>query len=414
VDQLIIEGNIKLEGNIRVNGSKNAILPILAGSLLTEEEVILKNVPLLKDVQIMSEIVLNVKSKIFENNSIKPNYLNEIEISETMGNKISSSLLLIGAMLNYFSKVKIPLPKGCSIGIRKIDIHIEGLTALGAKIHIKNGYIIAETKERLIGTDINFRFPSVGATHHIIIAACLADGMTVIRNAAKEPEVIDLANFLNSMGADIKGAGTSLIRIKGVEKLGRTAYSVMPDRINTGTYMVAAAITGGNILLQNTDLYHSKSFVDKLREIGVEIIETKEGIKVIAPDKIQPVDIITEVYPGFATDMQPIITPLLAISDGKSIIRENIFDKRFNHIPELIKMGADIKINEQTAVVNGVSKLKGSQVVALDLRACAALILAGLAAKGKTVIKNAYQIDRGYENIVDVLRGVGANIERRI
>jgi UDP-N-acetylglucosamine 1-carboxyvinyltransferase len=308
----------------------------------------------------------------------------------------------------------IYLPRGCSIGMRNIDFHVEGLTALGAIIHMKNGYIIAEKKGRLIGTDINFRFLSVGATHHIIIAACLAEGMTVIRNAAKEPEVIDLANFLNSMGADIKGAGTSLIKIKGVEKLFRTTYSIMPDRINAGTYMVASAITGGNILIQNAHLHHLKSFVDKLREIGVEIIETNEGIRVIAPDNIKPVDIITEGYPGFATDLQPIITPLLAIADGKSIIRENIFDKRFNHIPELIKMGADIKINEQTAVVIGVSKLIGSQVVALDLRAGASLLLAGLVARGKTEIKNAYQIDRGYENIEDVLRGVGANIERRI
>lgn len=210
MDQLIIESGTKLEGKIRVNGSKNAILPILAGSLLTEEEVIIENVPSLKDVQIMGELVLNIKSKIHENNYIKPNHLNEIELPETMGYNISSSLLLIGAMLNYFSKVKIPLPRGCSIGMRNIDFHVEGLTALGAIIHMKNGYIIAEKKGRLIGTDINFRFSSVGATHHIIIAACLAEGMTVIRNAAKEPEVIDLADFLNSMGADIKGAGTSV------------------------------------------------------------------------------------------------------------------------------------------------------------------------------------------------------------
>jgi UDP-N-acetylglucosamine 1-carboxyvinyltransferase len=246
-----------------------------------------------------------------------------------------------------------------------------------------------------------------------MIAACLADGETIIKNAAKEPEVVDLANFLNSMGADIKGAGTALIRINGVEKLIGTTYSIIPDRISTATYMIAAAVTEGNIQLKNTNLNVLKNFADKLRKSEVEIIENDEGVGVVATDKIQPMEIITEVYPGFPTDMQPVITPLLAIADGESNIRENIYNNRFNHIPRLLKMGADIKIDGNTAIINGVDRLKGSQVTALDLRAGAALVLAGLNARGVTVIDNAYQIDRGYENIVDILKGVGANIERR-
>ena len=416
MDQLIIEGGNRLEGTIEIKGAKNAILPILVGSLLTTEKVILNNVPVVKDVLIMKELVHKCGAKInFENNTIytKSNGLKETVLPETLVKKISSSFLLVGALLNHFSKVKISWPGGCSIGNRKLDSHIKGLTALGANIYIENGYIIAEANKGLNGADITFKFPSVGATHHIMIAACLADGETVIKNAAKEPEVVDLANFLNSMGADIKGAGTALVRINGVKKLNGTTYPIIPDRISTGTYMIAAAVTEGNIQLKNTNLKFLKNFADKLRKSEVEIIENDEGVGVAATDKIQPMEIITEVYPGFPTDMQPIITPLLAIADGESIIRENIFNNRFNHMHRLLKMGADIKIEGNTAIINGVDRLKGSQVTALDLRAGAALVLAGLNARGETVIDNAYQIDRGYENIVDILKGVGANIERR-
>ncbi|RKY72371.1 MAG: UDP-N-acetylglucosamine 1-carboxyvinyltransferase [Candidatus Latescibacterota bacterium] len=416
MEKLIITGGKRLEGTIRISGAKNAVLPIIAGALLTKEEVILNNVPALQDVRMMAELAQSMGAKIrFKDNTmhIRPHDLVEKEMPESLAGEIRTSSLMIGALLHRLGKVRVPLPGGCVIGTRKIDLHIIGLNALGAEIEVNERYIEARTAG-LNGADITLEFPSVGATENTMIAACLAEGASVIRNAAKEPEIVDLANFLNSMGAEIKGAGTDTIKIHGVENLSGTNYSIIPDRINTGTYMVAAAITGGNILLENTDLNLLKSVVAKLREIGVEITETEEGeVNVIAPDVIQPANVTTEVYPGFPTDMQPIITPLLVLADGESMIKETIFDNRFNHVPELRKMGADIEIEGDTAIVNGVDRLRGAQVTASDLRAGAALVLAGLAAKGETVIDNVYQIDRGYKNIDGKLRGVGAEIKRR-
>lgn len=414
MEKVIITGGKRLEGTIRISGAKNAVLPIIAGALLTKEDVILNNVPSLQDVQTMAELAQSMGAKIrFKDNTlhIRPHDLVEKEMPESLAGEIRTSSLMIGTLLHRLGKVRVPLPGGCVIGTRKIDLHIIGLGALGAEIEVNEKYIEART-DGLNGADITLEFPSVGATENTMIAACLAEGASVIRNAAKEPEIVDLANFLNSMGAEIKGAGTDTIKINGVENLSGTNYSIIPDRINTGTYMVAAAITGGNILLENTDLNLLKSVVDKLRKIGVEITETDEGVNVIAPDVIQPTNVTTEVYPGFPTDMQPILTPLLVLADGESMIKETIFDNRFNHVPELIKMGADIEIGDDTAIVNGVDGLRGAQVTASDLRAGAALVLAGLAAEGKTEIDNVYQIDRGYENIEGKLRDVGAEIRR--
>lgn len=416
MDQFVIQGGNRLEGTININGAKNAVLPILVSSLLTQEMVVLNNVPYLKDVLIMNKLLQKCGAEIKLKDNvirIKSNFLRKTELPETMVSKISSSILLVGALLSRFSKVTISLPGGCNIGTRELDFHIKGLVALGANVYIKNGFIIAEANKRLKGSNITFKFPSVGATHQIIIAACLADGETIINNAAKEPEVVDLASFLNSMGAYIKGAGTNIIRISGVEKLGGTTYSIMPDRITTGTYMVAAAVTEGDVQLSNTKIDLLQSVVEKLREIGVKVIENDEGIRVISSGEFRPVEIITEVYPGFPTDMQPIITSLLAIADGESIIQENIFNNRFAHMYELKKMGANIKIDKGIAIVNGVDRLNGSQVTAIDLRTGAALILAGLNARGKTIIDNSYQIERGYENIAKVLSSVGADIKRR-
>lgn len=416
MDQFVIQGGNLLEGTIKVKGAKNAALPILVGSLLTQELVILNNVPYLKDVLIMNKLLKEYGSEIkFEDNiiHIRSNYLRKCELPESMTSKISYSILLVGALLNRFSKVKIALPGGCNIGTRELDFHITGLVALGANVCIKNGFIIAESNKRLKGTNIILQFPSVGTTHHIIIAACLANGETIINNAAKEPEVVDLANFLNSMGAQIRGAGTSTIKIDGVEKLGGTTYSIIPDRITTGTYMVAAAITGGNVQLNNTNINLLQNVAEKLREIGVRIIENDESIRVISSGEIQPVEIITETYPGFPTDMQPIITPLLAITEGESTIQEKIFNNRFTHMYELKKMDVNIKIDKDVAVINGVNRLIASQVTAHDLRTGASLILAGLNATGKTIIDNVYQIERGYEDIAKVLNSIGADIERR-
>ena len=414
MEKMIITGGKRLEGTVRISGAKNATLPIIAGALLTKEEVILNNVPSVQDVQMMAELAQSVGAKIrFEDNTmlIKLPDLLKKEMPESLAGEIRTSILMIGALLPRFGKVRVPLPGGCVIGTRKIDLHMIGLTALGAEIEMNERYIEAGTNG-LCGADITLEFPSVGATENTMIAASLAEGETVIKNVAKEPEIVDLANFLNSMGAEIKGAGTDTIKINGVKNLSGTNYSILPDRINTGTYMVAAAITGGNILLENTDLNLLESTVSKLREIGVEITETKEGVKVIAPDTIQPVNIVTEVYPGFSTDMQPIITPLLALADGESTIKETIFDNRFNHVPELRKMGTDIKVDGDTALVNGVNGLRGAQVTASDLRAGAALVLAGLAAKGETLIGNIYQIDRGYQKFEEKLRRIGAEIRR--
>jgi len=417
MDQFIIKGGNRLEGIIKISGAKNAALPILAGSLLTQEMVILNNVPNVKDVLIMNELARKCGSEvIFKNNTIciKSNFLKKTEFPESMVSQISSSLLLVGALLNRFPKVTIPLPGGCKIGMRELDFHIKGLTELSASICIKNGFIVAEANKKLKGANITFEFPSVGATQHIIISSCLADGETIINNAAKEPEVIDLANFLNSMGADIKGAGTRIVRISGVEKLGGTTYSIMPDRISTGTYMVAAAVTEGNIQLTNTNINLLKCVVEKLREIGIEITKIDQGVRVVSSGEIKPAEVITKGYPGFPTDMQPIITTLLAIAEGESTIQENIFSNRLNHIIELKKMGANIRVDENIAIITGINRFTGSQVTALDLRTGAALILAGLNAIGKTVIDNTYQVDRGYEDIVCVLNRVGANIERQI
>ncbi|MDY6893986.1 MAG: UDP-N-acetylglucosamine 1-carboxyvinyltransferase [Thermotogota bacterium] len=416
MDRLIVNGRKRLEGTIIINGAKNAVLPMIAGALLTKEEVILNNTPSLQDVRIMAELSQKIGTKIrIDDNSmsLRAHNLIEKEMPRSLTEEIRYSLLMIGALLPHFGKVRIPLPGGCLIGTRKIDSHVLGLNALGAEIEMNERYIEARTNG-LCGGGITFEFPSVGATENTMIAACLADGTSTIKNVAKEPEIIDLANFLNSMGAEIKGAGTDTIKIDGVKKLDGTNYSIIPDRINTGTYIVAAAITGGDILIKNTNLDYLKSVKAKLCEIGIEITETDEGVNAVAPETIQPVDIVTEVYPGFPTDMQPIITPLLSLADGESRIKETIFDKRFNHVAELGKMGADIEVDDDTAIINGVDGLKGAQIVAPDLRAGAALVLAGLAAEGETVIDNVYQIDRGYENIEGKLRGVGANIKRHI
>ena len=414
MDKLMINGGKPLEGTVKIGGAKNVALPIIAGSLLTKEEVTLNNVPSLQDVRMMAELARSIGAKIrFENNTmcIRSHKLVEKEMPESLAGEIRTSILMTGALLHRLGKVRVPLPGGCAIGTRKIDLHIIGLRALGAEIDIRNCYIEAKTKG-LSGADITLKFPSVGATENTMIATCLADGASTIRNSAKEPEIVDLANFLNSMGAEIKGAGTNTIKINGVENLGGTNYSIIPDRINTGTYMVAAAITHGDILIKNANLNLLESVVVKLHEAGVEIGKTGDGVRVTTPNKIKPIDIITEVYPGFPTDLQPIITPLLALVDGESTLKETIYDNRFTHVPGLRKMGANIEVNGDTAIVTGVKELKGARVTAPDIRAGAALVLAGLVARGKTEINNVYQIDRGYAIIEGKLRGVGAEIKR--
>ncbi len=411
---LVISGGRRLIGDLQISGAKNAALPIIAASLLTAKEVQLSNVPSLEDTRVMTELIKSVGAKTeIEGNTmyIMANNLYDGGVPEGLARKIRCSIHMIGALLPRLGKIEVPLPGGDDLGMRKIDLHIKGLTALGATVNTSNQSISAQAN-RLIGADIVLSFPSVGATENIILAASLAMGITTIRNAAKEPEIIDMANFLNSMGAMIEDAGSELIKITGVDKLGGTKYTIMSDRINTGTYMVAAAITHGEVFLKNSNSVYLSAVIERLREAGIQIEETIEGIWVKATNGFQPLDITTEVYPGFPTDMQPLITPLLAIANGRSTVKETIWEQRFEHIPQLTKMGADINMKGDTAIITGVKNLNGARVMATDIRAGAALVIAGLAAKGETVIQDIYHIDRGYERIEEMLRSVGACIYR--
>ena len=411
MEKFVISGGEKLEGTIRISGAKNAALPIIAASLLADSSIVLRNIPQVRDVEAIKNILQALGEKVSIKNHVvymHPNSASKWEVPEDLGKALWYSILMLGSLLSKVGKARLPYPGGDRLGIRKIDLHVKGLEALGAEITVSNGWIVAQRKQ-LRGARVHFYFPSVSATENVMIAACLADGVTVIHNSAKEPEIVDLANFLNRMGAQISGAGTDIIRIKGVDELSGTEHTIMSDRIETGTYAVAAAITNGNILLKNTDLSLLKSVVSKLREIGVEIEEVSEGTRVSSYGKFYPVDIETGPYPGFPTDMQQIVTPLLLMADGESTIKETIFENRFNHIPELIKMGADLKINSDTIFIKGISKLKGTEVKAMEIRGGTSLVLAGLIAKGKTTINGVHHIFRGYENLLSKLKNVGAN-----
>ena len=413
MEKVVVYGGRRLRGSIEISGAKNAALPIMAASLLTKGEVVLHNPPRLGDVQVMAGLIRSIGGKIeFKNNTmrLKADKLRVQTLSDnSLVSQIRYSTHLLGALLPQFKEVKIPLPGGCKIGTRKLTSHILGLTKLGAKVKVENGYIKASASE-LQGCHITLEYPSVGATENIMIAACLAIGNTTIENVAKEPETTDLANFLNSIGGEISGAGTDVIKIKGVNELCGTEYRIIPDRIETGTYMVAAAITQGDFLIKNANIGLLDSVVSKLREVGVKIEEVNKGLHVTSSDKFYPTDIVTEVYPGFPTDMQPIVTPLLSITGGESTVKETIFDNRFNHVPELIKMGADIKVNGNTLLISGVDHLEGAEVEALDIRSGGSLIVAGLIAKGKTTIHGADQILRGYEKPLEKLRNVSAEL----
>lgn len=413
MEKIVIHGGKRLSGKIQISGAKNSVLPIMAASLLTEEEVVVRNVPWLGDVQIMAQIMRCIGCEAEYKNgnlTLRPNALSPKPLAQNqLTNEIRYSLHFIGALLPRFDEVIVSLPGGCAIGTRKLDSHILGFTMLGAKVDVGADYIRV-LKTKLEGSEIALEYPSVGATENIIIAACLAEGRTSLENAAKEPEIVDLAKFLNSMGARISGAGTDVIRIEGVTTLNGTEYTVMPDRIETGTYLVAASVTGGELVLENTDLTVMSSVVQKLRQIGVQIEGVKGIVRVSSSDKLKPTDIVTDVYPGFPTDMQPIVTPLLCLADGESTVIERIFDKRFNHVPELVKMGANIKIDGNSLLVSGVKKLRGAEVNSLDIRAGGSLVLGALAAHGMTSISGANQVLRGYENLVEKLRNVGAEL----
>jgi len=415
LSKILVRKSGPLKGTVKVSGAKNSVLPIMAASLLSHDKCILEEIPGLRDVEVMSEVLASLGADVKKNSEgileINSSKIDNYEAPYDLIKKMRASFLVIGPLLARMGKARVSLPGGCAIGSRPIDLHLKGLSALGAKINLGHGYVEA-TADKLVGDKIYLDFPSVGATENIMMAACLAEGQTIIQNAAEEPEIVDLANFLNSLGANIKGAGTDTIRIKGVKELGGTRHTVIPDRIEAGTYMVAAAITGGDITIKNALPDHLKPMIAKLKECGAIVEENGDHVRVNASNGITAVDIKTLPYPGFPTDMQSQFMALLSVAEGTSVIIETVFENRFMHVSELNRMGANIKIEGRSAVVQGVKVLEGAQVRATDLRAGAALILAGLVADGITEISDVYHIDRGYVEIEQKLRSLGANIER--
>lgn len=415
MEKIIVEGGNKLAGEVTVSGAKNAVLPILAATVIGANESNIFNVPDLLDVKVMEKILLSLGLKVKRIDKmmwIDSRPLNNIKIPEELVREMRSSIILMGAMLARTGEVIISYPGGCEIGPRPIDMHLKGLKELGAEIEEAHGFIYAKAK-KLKGCEIQLDYPSVGATENIMLASTKAEGTTIIRNAAKEPEIVDLQNYLNKAGAKISGAGTSVIIIEGVDKLKNVTHNTIPDRIVAGTYMVASAITGGEIIIKNVVIDHLQAIIAKLKEAGCLIYDDNNSIKVIGPKKINSIEMVqTLPYPGFPTDMQAQMMALLTIANGTSIISETVFENRFKHAEELTRMGANIKILGKVAVVKGVKELTGAKVAAKDLRGGAALILAGLAAKGITEVDNVYHVERGYENLHLCLEKLGANIKK--
>jgi UDP-N-acetylglucosamine 1-carboxyvinyltransferase len=414
LEKIIIEGGVPLTGTVVISGAKNAVLPVIAASLLAGETCKLIDIPHLADVEAINEVLeyLGAKVRFADGElTVDSSNLTNIEAPYECVRRMRASFLIMGPLLARMGRAKMSLPGGCAIGSRPIDLHLKGFEALGANITIGHGYIEAEAK-KLVGNKVYLDFPSVGATENIIMAASMAQGTTIIENAAEEPEIVDLANFLNQMGAKIKGAGTKVIKVDGVERLHGAVHTVIPDRVEAGSFMVAAAATRGNVLVANVIEDHLKSVIAKLKEVGVQITEEADGLRVIGPEKIHPVDIKTLPYPGFPTDMQSQLMALMTISQGTSVITETVFENRFMHVAELKRMSADIRIEGHSAIVKGVPRLTGAEVKATDLRAGAALVIAALVAEGKSAIGCVHHLDRGYENLVEKFQGLGAKISR--
>lgn len=417
MEKLIVKGGNRLVGAVKTSGAKNAVLPIIAASILGTTPSHLDEVPMLEDVHTISEVLkclgLAVECSPEENVlDIDSTEITSYEAPYELVRTMRASFLVMGPLLARIGKARISMPGGCAIGARPIDIHLKGFEALGVKIEQGHGYIEASAPEGLKGTSIYFDFPSVGATENIMMAASLAEGTTILENAAEEPEIVDLANYLNKMGAKIRGAGTDTIRIEGVEKLHGADYTIIPDRIEAGTYMIAAAMTGGDIVVENVLPEHQKPLIAKLREAGAVVEENIDKVRVIGKNPLKAVSIKTLPYPGFPTDMQAQMMAMMVIAEGRSKVTETVFENRFMHVVELNRMGAQISTEGRSAVIDGPCKLTGCDVRATDLRAGAAMILAGLVAEGTTRIGDLHHIDRGYENIVAKLKNLGADIER--
>ncbi|MCD6080358.1 MAG: UDP-N-acetylglucosamine 1-carboxyvinyltransferase [Candidatus Omnitrophica bacterium] len=417
MDKIIVRGGNRLQGEVKVSGAKNSVLPVLSATLLTSQKCIIENVPDLRDVRTMIEILRHLGVNVsFENGRL------EVESGEFAGYQapydlvctMRASICILGSLLARKGRAEVSLPGGCVIGTRPIDLHLKGLKALGAEVNIEHGYIKANCK-KLRGTRIYLGGPfgsSVLATANVILAAVLAEGETVIESAACEPEIVDLAEFINKMGGEIEGAGTPVVKIKGVNELKGTTHAVIPDRIEAGTYLVAGAITAGDVKVKGARYDHLGAVIDGLIVSGAELEIKEDEIRVKRSGKISALEVTTLPYPGFPTDMQAQFMSYLSLADGISIITEKIFPERFMHVGELNRMGAEITLEGSTAVVKGVEKLSGAEVMASDLRASAALILAGLVAEGETVVSRVYHLDRGYQNMVEKLRSLGADIQR--
>ncbi|WP_283601314.1 UDP-N-acetylglucosamine 1-carboxyvinyltransferase [Ligilactobacillus aviarius] len=417
MEKIIVRGGNELNGTVEIEGAKNAVLPILAASILpTEGRTVLHNVPILSDVFTMNNVIrfLNVKVGFDEDQKeITVDSTDELSYEAPFKyvSKMRASIVVLGPLLARVKHAKVAMPGGCAIGSRPIDLHLKGLEAMGAKIIRNDGYIEATT-DGLKGTNIYLDFPSVGATQNIMMAATLAKGTTIIENVAREPEIVDLANFLNKMGAHVTGAGTETIKVVGVDHLHGVEHTVVQDRIEAGTFMVAAAITNGNVLIKDAVEEHNKPLISKLEEMGAQVIREDDGIRVIGPEKLKPADVKTMPHPGFPTDMQPQISVAQLAADGTSTLTETVFENRFMHLEELRRMNADFKVEGNAAVLNGPTNFSGSEVAATDLRAAAALILAGLIAKGITQVTHLEYLDRGYWHFNQKLASLGAEIKR--
>ncbi|MDO4492088.1 MAG: UDP-N-acetylglucosamine 1-carboxyvinyltransferase [Lachnospiraceae bacterium] len=415
MEQYVIKGGNPLVGEVEIAGAKNAALAILTAAIMTDETVYIDNMPDVSDINVLLEAigVIGAQMERIDRHTVKINgsTIGSVSVDYEFIKKIRASYYLLGALLGKYKKAEVPLPGGCNIGSRPIDLHLKGFRALGAKVDIRNGMVVASAEE-LRGANIFLDTVSVGATINIMMAASMARGNTIIENAAKEPHVVDTANFLNSMGANIKGAGTDVIRIKGVETLHKTNYSIVPDMIEAGTFMFAAAATKGDVLVKNIIPKHLEAMTAKLLEMGCEIEEFDEAIRVTAKNRLKRTHVKTQPYPGFPTDMQPQIAVSLALASGTSIVTESIFDNRFKYCDELARMGANVKVEGNVAIIDGVERLTGARVSSPDLRAGAALVIAGLTAEGITVIDDIVYIQRGYEDFENKLTGLGALIER--
>lgn len=415
MEQYIIKGGKALAGEVTIGGAKNAALGILAAAVMTDEQVTIENLPDVSDICIQLQAIEAIGAKVerIDRHTVKINggTINSRSIDDDFVRRIRASYYLLGALLGKYKYAEVALPGGCNIGSRPIDQHIKGFEALGADVKIQHGMITASAK-KLVGTHLYFDCVTVGATINVMLAAALAEGQTIMENAAKEPHVVDVANFLNSMGANIKGAGTDVIRIKGVNKLHGSTYSIIPDQIEAGTFMLAAVATKGDITIKNVIPKHLEAITAKIVEIGAEVEEFDDAVRVVANKRLGHTQVKTLPYPGFPTDMQPQIATVLAMSSGTSIVTESIYENRFKYVDELARMGASVKVEGNTAIIDGVAELTGAKVCSPDLRAGAALVIAGLAAEGVTVVEQIELIERGYENFEEKMRELGASMEK--